>query len=231
MEKETFKVVQSYVKFYPEPPINRKEIVRYSGAKEETEELGKLIDECLSEVKGKLSYRVCFSQNEVKKDGEKLDLTFLKTDSCDLYKNLSGCESAVVFAATVGIEMDRLIERNKRINPSKALIFQAIGAERIESLCDSFTEDLKENLKKENKFLRPRFSPGYGDFPIENQNEIFEFLQCSKKIGVSLNASFFMSPSKSVTAIIGISSDKADEKCEKTCKTCQKTNCTFRREQ
>ena len=61
-----------------------------------------------------------------------------------LSKNLSGCKTAVIFAATVGLMPDRLISRYGVSSPAKALVFDAIGAERIESLCDHFCEDLKE---------------------------------------------------------------------------------------
>ena len=80
------------------------------------------------------------------------------------------------------------------------MFFQAIGAERIESLCDAFCAEREaEGLR-----LRPRFSPGYGDLPLELQRDLFRGLDCSRKIGLTLNESLLMSPSKSVTAIAGI---------------------------
>ena len=81
------------------------------------------------------------------------------------------------------------------------MIFQAIGTERIESLCDTFCG---EYSKEKNVNLKPRFSPGYGDLSLETQKDIFIILDCPRKIGVTLNESFLMSPSKSVTAFVGI---------------------------
>jgi len=52
--------------------------------------------------------------------------------------------------------------------------------------------------------LTSRFSPGYRDLPLTLQREIFTLLEPSRRIGLSLNASLLMSPSKSVTAIVGI---------------------------
>ena len=66
--------------------------------------------------------------------GASLDLGFTVTHSRDLQKNLKGCCRIILFGATVGLELDRLIARYGRLSPSKALCFQAIGAERIESL-------------------------------------------------------------------------------------------------
>ena len=80
------------------------------------------------------------------------------------------------------------------------MIYQALGSERVEALCDAFCEDMLAELKKE---LRPRFSPGYGDLSINLQKQIFACLT-PQKIGVELSDNCFMTPSKSVTAIIGI---------------------------
>ena len=110
----------------------------------------------------------------------------------------------VLFGASIGIEIDRLIAKYSRVSPLKALVFQAIGAERIERLCDEFSRDIAKEKGLEGKTCRPRFSPGYGDLPIEMQREIFKVLDCQRKIGLTLNASMIMSPTKSVTAIIGV---------------------------
>ena len=56
--------------------------------------------------------------------------------SADLARYLGGCRRVVLFAATVGVAPDRLIQRYSRVSPSKALVMQAVGAERVEALCD-----------------------------------------------------------------------------------------------
>ena len=91
-----------------------------------------------------------------------------------------------------------------KISPAKALIFQAIGAERIEALCEAFARDIHDRCGKIGAATGPRFSPGYGDLPLDIQKNIFAALDCPRKIGLSLNESLLMSPTKSVTAIIGI---------------------------
>ena len=130
-----------------------------------------------------------------------MDLGFATTTSRDLQKNLAGCSSGLVFAATVGLGIDRLIARYARISPTKALLFQAIGAERIESLCEVFCRELSEDQGE--YLLHPRFSPGYGDLPLAFQKDIFARLDCPKNIGLHLNQSLLLSPTKSVTALVG----------------------------
>ena len=46
--------------------------------------------------------------------------------------------------------------------------------------------------------------PGFGDFGLEYQPFIFEALDCPRNLGLTLTDSFLMSPTKSVTALIGI---------------------------
>ncbi len=203
-----------YTKTFNPPPFDRGEILRYAGAKESIPEIEKLIDECIEETKDKLVYKVCYGH---------FPTSFLQVKSEIIARNLSGCKSIVLFAATVGIELDRLIARYGKISPAKALIFQAIGAERIERLCDEFCRFTVE----EYGHTKPRFSPGYGDLPLEAQKDFFRVLEPSKRIGLTLNESMLMTPSKSVTAIIGITDEETTEK--KGCATCNKKDCIFRR--
>lgn len=191
-------------KLYPEPEYNKKEILRYAYCGNDSEDVNGILNECIAELKEKLRYAVCFSEFSVSFGENEIDLGFCKTKSRDLMKNLTGCEKIILFAATVGIEADRIIKKYSLISPSKAVLMQAAGTERIESLCDLFNSETAEIYRKQGYTLCPRFSPGYGDLPLEMQRDIFSVLGCEKNVGLTLNKSLIMSPSKSVTAIIGI---------------------------
>ena len=199
-----------YTKTYTAPPVNQREILRYIGAKDASvsTELDGMIRECLAEAEKKLTYKVLYGEFELKV-GKSIMLADIEINSESLKKNLSGCDSAFLFAASVGIEIDRLIARYSAISPARALVFDGIGAERIESLCDAFCREMAENKAREGYVLRPRFSAGYGDFGIEVQKDIFRLLDCPRKIGLSLTDSMLMSPSKSVTAVIGVCKNAA----------------------
>lgn len=193
-----------FVRTYTAPEYNKKEILRYAGMKEASAEIGALIDECIAETGEKLTFKVCYCEIDVSQTDNLLDFGFCKVKSQDLAKNLKNCKKAVLFAATAGLEIDRLIARYSTLSPVKSLIFQAIGAERIESLCDMFNAEIVSEMAEDGKKCRPRFSPGYGDLALEFQKEVFNVLDCPRKIGLTLNESLLMSPSKSVTAFIGI---------------------------
>ena len=135
----------------------------------------------------------------------------------------------ILFAATVGAPFDRLIQKYSLLAPSKALIMQAIGAERVESLCDAFCEKMDTDLSKDGKCLTPRVSPGYGDIPLAMQKDVFAVLDCPRKIGLTLDSSLMMSPTKSVTAVAGIvGSDRATD--TNKCGSCGSIDCPYRTE-
>ena len=205
------------------PPCNKKEILRYSGCgnSKDQQNISDLVDECIKEAEQVLKCSLCYIRLPLSINGSLCSIGDISVESADLAKHLDGCDSVVVFAATVGIGLDRLIAKHGKLSPSKGLILQAIGAERIESLCDAFCQSLED----EYKTLTQRFSPGYGDLSLEAQRDIFNVLGCHK-IGITLNDSLIISPSKSVTAIIGIGG-----KCrtnQNKCDKCNNLNCEYR---
>lgn len=208
---------------YSEPPFREKEILRYALCAAADEKSRALLRECIEEVRGKLSYKVCCCLLPVKTEGDVSDFGAFSLRSEKLALCLRGCRKAIVFAATVGIEIDRLIARYGRLSPSRALMLQAIGTERIEALSDAFCADIKEEFGLSPK---PRFSPGYGDLPLSAQKDIFALLEPQRKIGLTLNGSLLMSPTKSVTAFVGLAGEEGQS--SNKCGGCDKTGCAFR---
>ncbi len=196
-----------YIKSYNSPEVDKKEVLRYARADGDTVTLA-LLDSCIAEARDKLSYKVCFARFPVTVSGEEIDLGFTKICSRSLAICLEGCHEVVILGATVGFGIDRLIEKYSILTPSRAVMLQALGSERVEALCDAFCHDLAEEEKKKGNVIRPRFSPGYGDLPLEVQRDVFRALDCTRTVGISLNDNLFMNPTKSVTAIIGIKGNK-----------------------
>lgn len=189
------------IKNYNEPLISRKEILRYANCKSADNQVLTILDSCIQETQSRLSYKVCYIKLPLTIAGENCDFGIFNVFSKKLALNLREADEVVIFAATIGLEIDRLIAKYSHISPMKAVLFQAIGTERIEALCDAFCDDIAKNLRVD---VAPRFSAGYGDLPLETQKEIFNVLNCEKHIGLTLNESLIMSPTKSVTAFIGI---------------------------
>ena len=178
------------------PPVRERELLRYAGGGDDATAL-----ELISGANKQPASAVCYAVLDAEITDDLCKIGELELRSAKLAKCLSGCERAVVFCATVGFEYDRLIAAQTRLSPARALMISALGSERAEALCDSFCAELEEELSAR---LTPRFSPGYGDLSLDVQRDIFALLEPTKRIGVTLSDQMIMTPTKSVTAIVGI---------------------------
>ena len=186
-----------------EIPFDEKEILRYAmlpSFAPKPEELP--LQECLKAAKGAAQCRAVWRRYLLVRDGDTLDLGFAKTDSRDLKKHLEGCGEILLFACTAGAETDRRIARAKLLSPARGLLMHAIGAQQVEGGCDRLCARLAQQFP--DRQLTDRFSPGYGDLTLEMQRDVMAALDCGRTIGITLTDSLLMTPSKSVTAIIGM---------------------------
>lgn len=211
--------------------LDEKEILRYlgCGGKPPDAVLHKLVLSCAEELEQVATPRsisrlfpVTFLENGVR-------LGNITVEGRNLRQHIRGCKEAVLFAATLGAQADVLLERYSRIDMSRAAVLQAASAAMIESYCDEAEKEISAQAARRGLFLRPRYSPGYGDFPIRLQREILNTLDCPKRIGLSMTESFMLVPTKSVTAVIGLTSDSTGCHIAK-CMGCSDGNCPFRKE-
>jgi hypothetical protein len=193
---------------YPAPPLDEREVLRYAGCREADGEMLALLRDCRALAEPLLTYRLCYCELPCSVTGETCALGGLRVRSASLASHLSGCHAAIAFAATVGLPLDRLIAREGRLSPARGVMLQALGAERIEALCDAFEEDTRARMRETGLLCRRRFSPGYGDLPLSFQADLFSLLACEKAIGLTLTGSGMMVPTKSVTALIGVATQE-----------------------
>lgn len=183
-----------------EPPFDKREALRYAGVRGEDAMSEALMDACAAELLPILAYRVCYRELSTYEPWAEN----IMRSSVSLSRALSGCSAVLVLAATVGTAPDVFARRASVSSPAKAVMYQAIGAERIEALCDEFCRDMSERYVSSGILLTPRFSPGYGDLSLAVQRDIFSLLDCPRQIGLTLGESLLMIPTKSVTALIGL---------------------------
>lgn len=145
----------------------------------------------------------------------------------DMQELLGQSKQAVLLAATLGPEIDQLLQRMEIRNMADALIMDACASTAIENVCNNFCEDLKAELK--GYYLTDRFSPGYGDLPLDTQSLFCEKLETVHRIGVTLTVSSLMVPRKSVTAIIGAAEQPVKLR-KKGCESCNMfRTCEYRK--
>lgn len=120
-----------------------------------------------------------------------------------LAEHLEGCRDVYLVCGTIGAGFDAMQRRVSATSASDTLILQAIGAAMIEKLMDHAENEISGELA-EGESLTPRYSPGYGNFPLDAQRTMLDLLDTPRRIGVSLTGTMLMVPSKSVSAVIGV---------------------------
>lgn len=215
--------------------VNIREIYRYLGygAKVPDDSVDTMIQEVLASLLKVIQprniykiYACSASETVVVLKGIRRTLAF---ESRNLAANLAQCGRVILIAATLGLEADKLLQKYEILNMTKATITQACGAACIEAYCNILQEQICAETSTDERtyYLKPRFSPGYGDLPLHCQKVIFEELECTKRIGLTLTDSLLMYPTKSVTALIGLTTNPQSCHIGK-CKDCENTECEFR---
>lgn len=234
-----------------EQDVNKREIYRYLGYGKAVpdESVIALVDEVLQQMLTQVKPRsvwqtydciiqgncVCLKKAKVDWEQDTQKCVYAEDDadvilsSKHLADNLKSCHKVMMLAATIGIEADKLLHRYEMTNMAKASVAQACGAACIEAYCNKLQKELTQKATERGLVLRPRFSPGYGDLPLDTQHLIFRMLDCAKRLGLTLTDSMLMYPTKSVTAFIGLTTNKEDCHVGK-CSQCKNVGCEFRDE-
>lgn len=201
--------------------VNIAEALRYMGQRgaEISEEFRSIISECekklLKSISPKYTYR-CFDIEHTDA-GAAVCNTTLVLSGKDIREHLCGCEKAVLMCATIGGGADELIRRLSLSDMSESFITDALASALIEQVCDHAEKEIKEKFP--DMYMTWRFSPGYGDFPIYQQKDFLNVTDAHKRIGLYLSEGGMMIPSKSVTAVMGLSGKPISPK-KQSCSGC-----------
>ena len=142
------------------------------------------------------------------------------SSSEDIKFYLEGCKSVVVFATTLGVDVDAASRKLQAKDMGEAVIFDALASAYLEYLTDEYEEGL--NLGAHTF----RFAPGYGDIPIELNYVIIDALSISKKTGIYKASNNMMLPQKSMITMCGLGKETLP-----TCTHCIRINsCSLRKE-
>ena len=149
--------------------------------------------------------------------------------SAKLARALQGSEAVVCFVATLGQEVQHQISHLSNGGKlSDAYIVDAIASVGTEQTVESFQSQMRDGCRRYGKGVTLRFSPGYCDWPIEEQTKVFRVVEAGR-IGVRLTDSFLMTPSKSVSGVFGIVQGAGASLPHNPCLLCGRSHCLGRR--
>lgn len=195
------------IKFLREPHVRRAEMLRYArcgdgvGVEKEAEQAQRLVDDLIRPSAAAVVF-------DIKRDGEKLFVADTELEGKSIKKLLAPCNKCVVMAITVGFEVDMKIAALGSSSPALSLLADAAASSAVEDACDACCESIESELGVK---LTPRFSPGYGDLPMNIQPALLTLTNARRDLGLTVGSGCMLSPIKSVTAIAGIKEVENDE--------------------
>lgn len=130
--------------------------------------------------------------------------TSLSLKGNEVARHLAGCSEVVLMAMTLGVAADHLIRRWEKRDLTRAVVLDACATQLVEEHCDGWETRLRQEEAREGRQVTGRFSPGYGDLPLEIQPDFLRLLQAESRIGLTCTPALLMLPQKSVTALVGI---------------------------
>lgn len=212
--------------------IDTREVCRYLGVRDARPDaaLAALIDRSIKRVSEAATPRFVSRTMPLTVGEHSVKVGDRMFDSVELARHLEGCDEVVLFAATLGSSVDRLLQRDMLLVPSLSVTEQAAAAAYMEAYADTCCQDFAKSYGAQKRFLRPRFSPGYGDLSLAAQPVLLQLLCADKRIGLGVTASHMLTPMKSITALIGVS-DHVRACYTGGCAMCGKRDCAFRREE
>lgn len=214
--------------------LDRKEVLRYLGYRNQelTPEMDALIDEMREEIQALARYKYTYKIVNLVRDEEgkvALKEGILPLLGENIQRHLAQSEKAVVLAATLGFAVEQRLNYYSKTDLTRNFILDSCGTQMIEEVCDGIEEEVKEKLGPGYHYTF-RYSPGYGDYPIEVNNQLVLFLDGFKKIGLSVTDSHLLLPRKSVTAIMGIQTVPFVEEFDRCAACLARSYCRFRKE-
>ena len=194
--------------------INIDEALRYMGFNENIniDNIVPLLRKCEEDLINSANIRYCYKIFDIERKENNISLvnTNLQLTGKAILSHLDNCSKAVLMACTLSDMVDKLINRYNITDMTSALIADAMASAMIEQVCNKVEEIIKKELNIKN--MTWRFSPGYGDLPIDIQQRFIQVINAEKQIGLTVTDSNILIPRKSVTAIIGISDNAIPQK-------------------
>ena len=183
------------------------EAARYMGYKhgaKPSEEICELCEVAYKELCKVITPKYIYKEYEFTRTNNGIIIDGIEFKSTKLLSHLKDSTSIVLFGATIGVGADTLVRKYSVTDAAMTSIVHCVGASMVENLCDQACEELKNTIKGEHKY---RFSPGYGGLDISSQADFFKLLPMTKQLGVTLSENFLMTPTKTVTAFIGVTKE------------------------
>ncbi len=200
--------------------LDRAEVLRYMGHGGDDADITRQAEQAIARITAIAVPRYTW----IECDPDALPLT-----GSDIRRHLAGCDHMAVLCATLGAAVDREIRLTEHRSMLAALALDAAAGDAIEKVCDAAEDEIRLKAGQSGRYVTGRYSPGYGDLPITLQPDVVALCDAPRRIGLSVTTTNILTPRKSVTALLGISSRPVAGRA-RGCGTCRlSADCPYRK--
>ncbi len=138
-------------------------------------------------------------------------------------------ERVAAALCTIGDRLERRVAElwEARELPLASML-DSVGSGAVESLAEYVNDLLCQEGIARGLPVTNRISPGYGDWDVAQQRELFRLCP-GEAIGVGLNAACFMTPVKSISLLAGAGPAARVDHYFSQCARCWMRDCAYRR--
>lgn len=122
----------------------------------------------------------------------------------DLARHLAGCRSMALMAVTLGNGADKALRQLCLSDIAMGAAADALASALMEALCDQLEAAIRNEMAGRGLYVTGRYSPGYGDCPLDLQQDFCLALDTVRGLGVAVTPENLLVPRKSVTAVLGV---------------------------
>ena len=202
--------------------IERAEVLRYLGHAGQA--IGPSLDVRIDEISNRCErisipgYMYQVFPIELVPDGIGLVGTTLVLPGDEIRSHLEGARECAAMAVTLGLANERELRRLSLLNGLDGMIFDAAGSALVETVADACNAAIVAEARSRGLYAKWRYSPGYGDLPLDLQSDIIRVLAADKRLGITATDSNLLIPAKSITAFVGLFETPQDDR--QSCANC-----------
>ncbi len=142
---------------------------------------------------------------------------------------LKRCHKVAILLVTIGKHLEEtarwLAEDSLMV---QSIVLEAIGSDAVDRVANFVQDRIRKVASEQGLVTSQRFSPGYCDWDIEQQEILFRTMD-SDSAGIHLTERYLMIPRKSISGIIGIGPADDNVESYNPCKICDRHDCCGRR--
>ncbi len=214
--------------------VDPDEVLRFQGYKKGLDvpsaEVRAIFDEALAMGEALMAPRAVYQASRVTGQGPgTIDAAGLTLTIPDIRRLWGRLEAVGAGICTIG---DAIEGRVRALFDARefplAVMLDSVGSAAVESLAEYVNDLLCQAGLAEGVKVTNRVSPGYAGWDTAEQRQLFGL--CSgAPIGVTLNASCFMLPAKTITFLVGVGREARVDHYFTQCRRCWMRDCAYRR--